>query len=166
MADPLSAVSAVASLADIVLRTSTKLYEFFSQLQNVPADVNGLSNSLLTWKAVSQAVKDLIARHSQSLLATEDAIALGGVYEALKSCEIGFASINVLVQEHRSGEPFKPARLLKDVRWIFDAKKIQSAQRSLESSKLALTTALSALSGFVAGFGRCIEFKLIRVQSE
>ena len=154
MGDPLSTVSAVAGLADIVFRTCTKLYEFLSNLQNVPIEVKHLSNSLHTWKAVSQAVKDITSGYMGSQFNTEDNLTISGVFEALKSCEIAFASINVLITGHQSGSFSKPVKFIKDVKWIFDGKKIQSAQQNLERSKLALTAALSALSRSVAVFER------------
>ena len=154
MGDPLSTISAVASLADIVFRTCTKLYEFLSNLQDVPAEVKHLSNSLRTWKAVSQAVKDTISRYVRSQFDTEDNLPLTAVFEALKSCEIAFASINVLITGHRSGSSSKRVKFIKDVKWIFDEKKIQSAQQNLDRSKLALTTALTTISRSVTGLER------------
>ena len=152
MGDPLSTLSAIVGLADVVFRTSSKLYNFFSDLHSVPREVKELSNSLLTWKSVSTSVTELCTRYEQSILVTNDGVALTGVLEALKSCQTAFASIELLVGGHLSGQISRSARFARDMKWILDSKRLRSAQQSLDSSKLDLITALFTVARFSATF--------------
>lgn len=152
MGDPLSSLSAVIGLADVVIRSSVKLYSFFSELQDVPKDIKKLSESLLEWKSISKAIKDIFVRYQQSPFTVEDGLTLNGVSEALKSCEAALSAVDILIKKHGSGPSSKPARLAKDVKWILDTKKIQAAQQNLDRSRLALNTALSAITRFFGPF--------------
>lgn len=146
MGDPLSTLSAVISVAGAISCTTTKLYAFFSGLQDVPNDVQKIAKSTLAWKQISQAVNGLAMQYQTSKFATEDGLLLDGIREALTLCEAALATIDDLVQKYqRSGSTSGPARLAKDALWMRKTKTIKAALQRLDGAKVTLSVALSAI---------------------
>ena len=146
MGDPLSTVAAVVGLADVVFRASSKLYNFFSELRNVPQDIQDLTQSLRIWKSISQSLRDLSIRYQNSLFASEDGLTFNDITDTLASCQGACNDIDTLI--NRQG---KTSRLLarstraKNIKWLFDTETVQAALNKLDRSKQSLIVALAAI---------------------
>ena len=167
MGEPISSISAVVGLADVIFKTSTSLYSFFSELRDAPKEIQTITYSLSTWRSISQNVKHLSTQWQVSQFATEDGLALGDISEALSSCRDAFGTIETLVEGHITLGSSALSRQTKKMKWVFNAKKIQAAQNKLDSSKLSLIAALSTFGRSAHTLGLIIcSFKLISLQSK
>lgn len=146
MAEALSSVAAVIGLADVVFRMCRSLYQDLMSLKEVPEQVNTLSDSLLVWAKVSQGIKSIAQQYEASPFARADGLSSGALCDALYSCQTVCKTIEVLVKGYREAQAQSKLKLLKNIKWMFNAKRLRAALAGLEQAKLSLNLTLNAIN--------------------
>ena len=142
--DGVSSAAAIAGLIGFVFHTSHKLYSTFSEVHDAPENVKRLVSSLHAWKTTSAAVKDTIDQ-CPTVPADTGGTRLDPILEALEVCKGALTEIDIQVEKYEAGRSSSAVKLWKDVKWVFLAEKVKTAQARLDDSRLTLITALSAV---------------------
>lgn len=150
MADPFSAFAAAILLADVVFERCRSVYESLAELRGISEQVKSLADSIHLWSKVSQSVKELAQQYQSSPLVTADGFSTDTLCDALKSAEVACSTNGILIKEYKAARARSKIKLAKDIKWLFDTKKLQAAQAKLDRAQQVLLTALNTLGRFVA----------------
>ena len=146
MTDPFSISAAAIGLIDVLLRTSRRLYEDLVRLRGISHEVQNLVDAIRVWQTTSQDIRALAVQYSASAFASEDGFTFDGVFNALQACETAFSDIENMVTVYNRQRELRTFKFARDVKWIFDERKLRSAQSRFDQSRRSLLVAFGALS--------------------
>ena len=151
MADPFSIFAAAISLADVVFERCRSVYQSLAELREISEQVKHLAGSMQLWSKISQRVKNLAQRYESSPFAMADAgLSADTLCDALHLAQTACYTIDILVKDYKAARARSKIKLVKDIKWMLDAKKLQAAQARLDQAQQSLLVALSTLGKFVA----------------
>ena len=148
MVDPLSIVASigvVVGLADAILGASKKLYNFLKSVREAPSQIQALMQALKTWESISQDIKSVGTRYQLSPFFYEDSLDFGNVLETLIACQNEMTELQLSLAKRDPAPTRRLSKLVQNVQWTFDNKKLLASIESLERAKLSLVIALSNL---------------------
>lgn len=154
MAEPLSlaaSIFAVIGAADVVLRASIEFSHFLAAVKDAPADVERLRTSLQETTLLVETAKHYLEelKDCRSFSpASPQTVGLGKALSCFTSCiralERELVSLVALVRRYDGA-----CQSWGRIKWILDERKLGKSMQKLETSKVALTTALVLVGRFV-----------------
>lgn len=145
MGDPV----AIISLVDVVFRWGSKIYDFFSALDNASAEIKSFVQELETFNAVLREVKEYINVFNTSTLAPPDDVNLDIVGVTLEQCNVEFRDIYDTIKDKNPHQYHSIFRKFKDSSsWVFDADERERSTQRLSRARETLALAMSTISRY------------------
>ena len=148
MADPISVAAnaaALVGLADLALKASKELYNFFNDLRDAPTEIKHLETELEEVSRLLSDIRIFSLDFRSSPFASKDGRGLESLLSALKSCEQDITSMRESLQpiENHRNSRTKIKSVASRVQWVFMKDKIERFQQQLGRHKITLLTSLS-----------------------
>ena len=145
MAESFSTFAAAIGLADVLFRMCGSLYRSLVELGKISEQVQNLTDSMMVWTKINQDVKDLVQQYQASPIMTADSFSVRGLCDASQSCELACSTVNMLVAEYTAARDRSHFKLAQDLKWMLDARRLQSAQKRLDQARQFIIIALNTI---------------------
>lgn len=142
MAEVLSGVASVASLADVCCRLAGSLYQSFRAVKEAPQDIQRLSDRLDALRHLLVEVDHLVQRYPTSTIVTQDAYSVRPIHVFLQACQSEFTEIdNSAAGFQKKSGKWKDVR--RRLRFILDERTVERHCDTLKELIGRLNTELS-----------------------
>ena len=145
MAEPLSVVGSVASIAgiaDVSCRLAASLYKSFRAVKEAPKSIQRLSEELAHFHGLLQEVDAVAKSYSTSLSVTNDGMSINTLQSLLQECQTELFMIQKTVNTFQK-KPNRFKNIANNLKWVQYEETVEAHHQSLERLGRRVDTALS-----------------------
>lgn len=157
MADPISIIAGVISIATVVVQSSKALSKLIDNVKETPQEIRAVARDVHAFRSIVSSLKiALEERDVKDAVSRDTALVemIGNLSHPLTNCEEALQSLVTKIQrgfDGSEGSTFrKSARSLK---WgMFAKTEIKDVRSRLEATKSTLNTALETITMYIQSF--------------